>query len=835
MQEISLWEWTVEREGPLYRAEVTARDTQTSVRFNPSDVREVVSNGAERVVFWNWQHRRFKFYSPPLSQSDFKQEIGAFTQTVFIPESTQAVTGTADGDIVLWDRSLVGLGDGFGRPTDRRAVKVLRLVPAGGATVLTVVDSYLAVGAADGSVRFFDFEFRAAAWFEDLDGGPVTSLSFAASRPALEAEHRAALEAAGGDKALVDLPFSVPDFLVGTANALVVGVEVAAFQEIEPTARRGTLLVQGLDAPVSAVATHPFLPQLAVCADSGALQLWDYEARRLLSVRLFRSDEVSQPLSAAFDPAGKFLAVGGVCGTLRVLSADSLEDWDDPFDHNTFPVTDIRFSPDSTAMAVADAGNHVSLYRFMRPPPGARMGEKPRPFHETQGQPQAQAPEECWVYIGRHQAHTGPVAALEFEPPAPGSPPGAAPRLVSVGEDRYLAEYDVAGSSLAGGVRLSGPRTRVEQVARPTACCWHPALPGQSEPLIVTANDEYKLKLWTAAERSQRRTALGPTYGGPITRLLPLPRPAAAAPADAAAAARSVRGEAHGRGETEGGNDGVSAPHVVGAEYVAYATAEKVVGVMKLPLDGNPHRSMGLIAHPGEVSMIAASHDGRYLVSAGGADMTVNLWEVDTGALDAAVAAAGRGIEPFLSLLDGGSTGQFYQQLRDYFYYAQLRAQGEDVTQKRHVTGSVPLGEIPNLMRALGYYPTEHEVAAMCNEVRFAHFAATGDLTEAIFVDDFVKLYVNHRPVFALGKDDIQRAFEALSLGAAGSGGGGGVLAWRTLLQQLQERGEPLTAREMRRCLAVLVGEGEDPAPSGEITAAEFAERILGFEEALEA
>ncbi len=43
----------------------------------------------------------FEFYSPAFSHKKL------FTQTVFIPNSTQAVTGTQDGFIVVWDISLI--------------------------------------------------------------------------------------------------------------------------------------------------------------------------------------------------------------------------------------------------------------------------------------------------------------------------------------------------------------------------------------------------------------------------------------------------------------------------------------------------------------------------------------------------------------------------------------------------------------------------------------------------------------------------------------------------------------------------------------------------------
>lgn len=62
-----------------------------------------------------------------------------------------------------------------------------------------------------------------------------------------------------------------------------------------------------------------------------------------------------------------------------------------------------------------------------------------------------------------------------------------------------------------------------------------------------------------------RRTALGPTYAGAVRDVKVVP----------------IQGE---------------------NKYVAYRTGEKVVGVVKCPLDGNPHKAMGLIAHPGSVS-----------------------------------------------------------------------------------------------------------------------------------------------------------------------------------------------------------------------------------------
>lgn len=53
------------------------------------------------------------------------------------------------------------------------------------------------------------------------------------------------------------------------------------------------------------------------------------------------------------------------------------------------------------------------------------------------------------------------------------------------------------------------------------------------------------------------------------------------------------------------------------------------------------------------------------------------------------------------------------QELEDYFYYVQLRSQGIDALETRQVSTHIPLEEIPSVMRAMGFYPSEEEVCQM--------------------------------------------------------------------------------------------------------------------------
>lgn len=59
--------------------------------------------------------------------------------------------------------------------------------------------------------------------------------------------------------------------------------------------------------------------------------------------------------------------------------------------------------------------------------------------------------------------------------------------------------------------------------------------------------------------------------------------------------------------------------------YLAYATRQKVIGLALLPLDGDPSKAMGLIAHPGAVAGLAVSYDGRRIVTVGGDDSVINM------------------------------------------------------------------------------------------------------------------------------------------------------------------------------------------------------------------
>lgn len=92
-------------------------------------------------------------------------------------------------------------------------------------------------------------------------------------------------------------------------------------------------------------------------------------------------------------------------------------------------------------------------------------------------------------------------------------------------------------------------------------------------------------------------------------------------------------------------------------KFFAYQTASKIVGIIKLPIDGNPDKAMGLIAHPGSIASIAVSGDGTKFFTCGGKDKTINIWNINKGAITDNYQDINDDNDPFLNLLEGGKKG----------------------------------------------------------------------------------------------------------------------------------------------------------------------------------
>lgn len=177
----------------------------------------------------------------------------------------------------------------------------------------------------------------------------------------------------------------------------------------------------------------------------------------------------------------------------------------------------------------------------------------------------------------------------------------------------------------------------------------------------------------------------------------------------------------------------------------------------------------------------------------------------------------GEGLSPFYSLIKGGKNGWLVDAMRDLFYYAQILQQGENTMEMRKLSDKVSIKQIPNLMRAVGYFPSNKELENILCEVSYRNYAETGQLLEEITYEDFVKLYINHRPAFGYSIRQVKKAFAILCQRESSTDDKDLILTRDQFLNILLGRypgkisqedklyGEPLTLQEAHTYLQLLV------------------------------
>ncbi|XP_066466095.1 cilia- and flagella-associated protein 251 [Tiliqua scincoides] len=767
VQKVCIWRWTTLETGPVCSVELqTQFEFQDHITFNSGDHRELVSNSKTQVIFYAWEDNVLLYHAPFLTEKTFNKAVGIFSQSLFHFSKAQAITGTMEGKLVIWDAVCppTKSPNKCVKPYNMKAIKLVHL-QKDGITVLAAVDRNFVTCDVRGHIKFYDGDLQLLHWYSQLKLGPIRSISFS-KQPACPVD----VSKFSTSCTLSGQPFIVRNFIVSTSDALTVHIRT-----------EGLKVTKCLEEPndaVHALTCHPSKPLMAKGSCCGLLKVWNYKLNQYLVSRIFKGESIR---SLCYNHDGSLLAAGFAGGSVDILDSISLEDeCPEPFQDSRGAVIHMNFSHNSQYFATADENMSVNLYAKM-------IVNK----------------ESTWHRLAALRSHYKPICTLLFGVHLDSDEP----RLLSLGEDRFLVEYDLKKSGRGKLAILR--RERIEQNAVPMCITWYPPL--TTEYFFLTANSHYKMKLYNVTTWLCRKTVLGPTYGSPLQKILILP--------------------------TAEDNDPQK-------QHLAYITKDKV-GLQILPVDGNPHKSSTFICHPAGISNLVSSYDACHLFTAGGSDCTVMKWDVNLTALEGASQLGGEDLIPFYRLLDGGREGELFRELEDYFYYAQLCHQGINTMEPRKVSTHIPLEQVPLVMRAIGFYPTEGQIEDMLNEVKFSEYLETGKQVTHINLGDFIKLYINHRPAFGLPVKEIQNAFQVLGLEKK--------IGERTinrddLLFLLQRRGEHFTEEELAECLTTLLGvnpEGgrievgsynaagadvfiEEGIPE-EITAAHFTADLLGL------
>jgi len=472
-------------------------------------------------------------------------------------------------------------------------------------------------------------------------------------------------------------------------------------------------------------------------------------------------DDGLLPHSMAFSADGNVLVVGFTNGTVHVLEALSLQ--------LLTPQMKFREGDECVQkIVVSECGTYFATMD----------GDRCVALYKEQ----PDNTQEPWFFVGKNQSHYRDVVDIMF-----GVDDKDQPRLLSLGVDRMLVEHDLQGSGFFEGFQVKGAAVRTEQSAYPQAMAWCPET-AHAEKMIVTSNSDFKFKLLNQTTKMCRKTVLGPTYEEPIKRMAVLP--------------------AYPKPDSE--------------RLLAYTTGDKV-GLALMPLDGNPHRGMVLIGQAGGVTNLATSFDGRYIFTSGGNN--VHMWAVNGDVLAAHAKLGGEGLAPFVGLIEGGREGDLFKEMEEYFYYAQLRFQGISTMKSRKVSECLPLSEVPRVMRALGFYPSERDIQDITNEIKLSEYLQTGKYVTEVNLPTFIKLFVNHRPAFGMPKGQLDEAFAQLT---SDDPDAEGYIETAELYRLVQNHGEHISDNELSNIFGVLLGDNMPSQPK-EMNAQYFATDILGF------
>ncbi|XP_031247009.1 cilia- and flagella-associated protein 251 [Mastomys coucha] len=707
------------------------------------------------------------YSAPILTEKTFNKLVGKFSQSVFHLKLPQVLSATKEGKLVVWDIHYPSSSSS--NASDFPFIKPRKLVhlQREAITVLMTIDSYIVTGDIKGNIKFYDHTFSIVNWYSKFKLSAIRTLSFSKTFPSPPTE-KSNLPT---DCTLRGDVFVVRNFIIGTFDATVYHMTVDG-------TKLEKLFVEPRDA-VYAISCHPYQPLIAVGSVCGMIKVWDFEKKVYLFSRTFEKGLGVQCLT--YNPEGALLGAGFTEGTVYILDAMSLEnESSEPFKYSKSSVTHVSFSHDSNYMATADVSFTVAVYVVV-----VKNGQR------------------VWEYLARLRSHRNSIRSLLFGVHLDSNEP----RLLSLGKDRFLIEYDLIKSYKDHLDVLDIHRT--DQGNYPTCMIWYPPL--TKELFLLICSSGYKVKLFNATTKMCRKTLLGPAYGSPIEHAQVLP---------------------------------VKSTLDLQKRYLVFINKDKV-GLQILPVDGNPHKTCAVVCHPNGVAGLALSYDGHFAFTAGGQDRSVVQWKINLGALEAAVSLGGEDLTPFYGLVSGGRKGKFYRELEDYFYYSQIRSQGIDTMETRQVSEHICLSELPFVMRAIGFYPSEEKIEDMFNEIKFGEYVDTGKLIDKINLPDFLKVYLNHRPPFGNTMDGIQNSFDVLGFT---NSEGKKAIRREDFLNLLQTKGEHMTEEEMFDCFATLFGltpEGWKSEPAAtftkdpeiclqkelpeEITAEIFTTEILGL------
>ncbi|XP_071860274.1 cilia- and flagella-associated protein 251 isoform X2 [Bombus fervidus] len=798
-QKVQFWLWTYGKDQPDAFTELTELFSNRikEIAFNEDCSEEFALTADYCVAFLKWEQDELKYYIPKILGN--VRRYGIMNCSCYIPKTQRVLTATTNGYVLVWcafvERQKNKSKDqSAANNKEKRHIKSVQL-EKNSITVMLYHDGRIVTGNLEGRISFYDLDLKILYWCQHKLLDSIRSISFdlsstllapvsAAGESKLESDEEEDFENeeemeeyseikledniderklkyieiiesmryrdqvpstmsvyleetlknynknqqaftklphAPTDATVESAPFYIENFIIGCSSGIVALIEI-------PTLKC-RFIFQDQNFAITSLDAHPRSNFIVTGNLQGFISLYDYERRKRIVCRKTpplpdfhilldkqvkkgaityvtcpQSHEKLIAVTALkYSPIGNLLACGLENGALWMLHPLTLEPLDkNPYKHSTESILKLAFTECGEYMAYADNTLVVAVFK--------KIGDSP-------------SGSRLWDFIGKYHSHTAKIRDILF---GPATIESVVYRFFSLGEDRYLIEYDLknSGPYPVPGLQIMNTY-QIECEAIPLCLAWYPNL--GVEGFLMYSNSEYKYRLLNDITKTIRGTFLGPLCDTPVKHF------------------KVLSGKEYKAGK-----------------YMVFAT-NKEIGLQILPFDGNPYKILGMIGHPRKVSNICLSNDGNILFTFGYNDPCTLMWKIKCRSVDVLAHLGGKGLAPYYCLIEGGEKGWLINEMKDLFYYAQILHQGENVIAPRLISDKVNTKEVPNLMRGVGYYPSNEEIEILMGEISYRDYAETGHLIEEIKFEDFVKFYINHRPAFGISLHQIQEAFQVFA------------------------------------------------------------------------
>ncbi|XP_018370838.1 PREDICTED: WD repeat-containing protein 66-like [Trachymyrmex cornetzi] len=758
-QNVHFWLWTYGRDKPdacFSTSLINITERVKGITFNDEYPEQFALTTDYHVLFLTWNGHALSYDCPKVMTK--VQHIGVFNASCYVPKIQQVFTASTNGYILVWDN--ISCKDKHASDdTNYKKKKHKKTLNLQKSSITVIIDNegMLVTGNSNGRITFYDYQLRLLYWCESCDLDSIRWLSFdlqsnllspvfavdiskrrhmlsskmeTVSKLTVNAEYisqnyknnkaaetnKTTLNPLSTNTTLRCSPFNVRNFLVCSSAGIIALMEIPK-QKCYFVFRHPVAIVTSMDS-------HSESNYMVVGDAQGTVHLYNHEKcvlitskstpplpnyrpilekqkieENIIYVTCPQSHETLKAVTTLkFSPRCDMLVCGLENGAIWILHHITLDPIDEiPYKHSSTAINKITFTRCAEYMAYAD--NALTVVVFKR--------------NDTT----IASKYNMWNLIGKYHSHYLPIRDILFGPAASDSD---APRFFSLGEDRELVEYDLAHS---GPYPVPGLKIlridQIEQSAIPLCLAWYPV--SGIEKFLMISNSEYKYKIFSDATKAIRGTYLGPTFKKPVEHIQ------------------------------------ILTDKVVDNGYVVFAT-DREIGLQLMPFDGNPYKIVGITGHPQKIIGISVSHN-KILFTAGYNDPCVLMWKIKLKSVDIMARLGGEGLSPFYCLIKGEKKGWLANEMKDLFYYAQILHQGENTTAARIISDTVVVEQISNLMRAIGYFPTDKEIENIMTEVCYKRYVETGKLVEEITFEEFVRLYVNHRPAFGICMRHIKETF----------------------------------------------------------------------------